>query len=625
MDFNFADLKKEAAATTEDMFSHTANEAKKATNAEFDLLGGVGGGRGSTGAQDDNSHTEHYFANEQKDIDFEHVDPQAFVQRMSAGAREAQEELDAKFTHQPDISEFTDNSFDPFAKFGTPGRFENKQAAHDFLSAERGLFGGSGEPTKPADQISAPTAAPILTNKQTENAAITEADLLNFSVGDVAEQHAPLQPFEEDFGKHSEPVAPAAPAATTTTFYDDDLLVGKSSHSASASNKDSDTDSPSLSCNPSPAKKNPVTAALREQDNDKFISSEDLLGDFKEERNATPDFQTTTTSIKSATTIPAADKKPTSVPVTDLDAEDEASAVFSQAKHSQFEDVKDDEIAKKASASVPVPVPSAPTAAAPKPAAASEAPVAKPLAPTTTNNFSTAEVVKPKTAPPVPPKEQKPSQQQLDQPKIVSVEEIFYKYGLVESLIYWRDVKKSGIFFGAGLITLLAISCFSVISVFAYLSLLTLAGTVAFRIYKSVMQAIQKTPEGHPFKEYLEIDLTLSQEKVQNIAGVAVAHVNGFVAELRRLFLVEDLVDSIKFGVILWVLTYIGGWFNGMTLVILAFVSLFTLPKVYENNKQSIDTYLDLVRSKLSEISEKIKAAIPIGKKPIAAETDKDK
>ena len=198
--------------------------------------------------------------------------------------------------------------------------------------------------------------------------------------------------------------------------------------------------------------------------------------------------------------------------------------------------------------------------------------------------------------------------------------------GPVESLIYWRDVKKSGIVFGAGLITLLAISCFSVISVFAYLSLLTLAGTVAFRIYKSVMQAIQKTSDGHPFKEYLDIDLTLSQDKIQNIAGVAVAHVNGFTAELRRLFLVEDLIDSIKFGVILWVMTYIGAWFNGMTLVILAFVSLFTLPKVYENNKQSIDTYLDLVRSKLTEIADKIKAAIPIGnKKPIATESEKDK
>lgn len=196
----------------------------------------------------------------------------------------------------------------------------------------------------------------------------------------------------------------------------------------------------------------------------------------------------------------------------------------------------------------------------------------------------------------------------------------------MESLIYWRDVKKSGIVFGAGVTTILAISCFSVISVFAYLSLLLLCGTIAFRIYKTIMQAIQKTSDGHPFKEFLDVDLTLSQDKVQNIAGVAVAHVNGFITELRRLFLVEDLVDSIKFGVILWVMTYIGAWLNGMTLVLLAFISLFTLPKVYENNKQSIDTYLGLVRSKLAEITDKIKAAVPIGaKKPIVAESEKDK
>lgn len=78
---------------------------------------------------------------------------------------------------------------------------------------------------------------------------------------------------------------------------------------------------------------------------------------------------------------------------------------------------------------------------------------------------------------------------------------IFFIFSLtVESLIYWRDVKKSGIVFGAGLVTLVAISCFSVISVFAYLSLLALVGTVAFRIYKSVTQAVQKTNDGHPFK-----------------------------------------------------------------------------------------------------------------------------
>ncbi|XP_018789595.1 PREDICTED: reticulon-1-B isoform X2 [Bactrocera latifrons] len=619
MDFNFADLKKEAAATAEDVFSHTADAAKQATNATYDLLSG-GGGRASTGAQDDNSHTEHYFANEQKDIDFEHVDPQAFVQRMSAGAKEAQEQLDAKFAqHTNDFDDFLTNASKDLHSFGSQLQQDTKQGVHDFMNAERGLFSGAGDINKQTVEVSAPTTVPVISNKPAEH-AVKEGDLLNFSVGDAAEKHAPLQPFEEDFETHFAPTAPAAPAPTVTTLYDDDLAIGKPSNSASASNKDSDTDSPSLSCNPSPAKKNPVTAALKEQDNDKFISSEDLLGDFKDERTATPDFQ-----VRPEVTKPAVQVKttPGSVPITDLDAEEESTSLFSQPKHSQVEEIKETgNSSTKFSATLPVA--SATAAAAPKPAAVSEPIAAKPLAPTTSNK-DTTEIVKPKTAPPVPPKESKPSHQQLDQPKIVSVEEIFYKYGLVESLIYWRDVKKSGITFGAGLITLLAISCFSVISVFAYLSLLTLAGTVAFRIYKSVLQAIQKTPEGHPFKEYLDIDLTLSQEKVQNIAGVAVAHVNGFVAELRRLFLVEDLVDSIKFGVILWVLTYIGGWFNGMTLVILAFVSLFTLPKVYENNKQSIDTYLDLVRSKLTEITDKIKAAIPIGKKPIAAESDKDK
>jgi hypothetical protein len=193
--------------------------------------------------------------------------------------------------------------------------------------------------------------------------------------------------------------------------------------------------------------------------------------------------------------------------------------------------------------------------------------------------------------------------------------------GPVESLIYWRDPKKSGPVFGIGLVLLIAMSCFSLISVFAYVSLIALLGTICFRIYKNILQAVQKTSEGHPFQEFLDLDLSLSQEKIQQIVTVGVAHLNALVAELRRLFLVEDLIDSIKFGLLLWCLTYLGAWFNGMTLVIIAFVALFTLPKVYENNKQTIDTNLDLVRSKITEITDKVKAAIPIGKK----ESEKDK
>lgn len=139
----------------------------------------------------------------------------------------------------------------------------------------------------------------------------------------------------------------------------------------------------------------------------------------------------------------------------------------------------------------------------------------------------------------------------------------------MESLIYWRDPKKSGPVFAVVLVILLALTYFSLISVVAYLSLIALTGTIAFRIYKNIVQAVQKTGDGHPFKDLLELDVSLPQEKVREVVDLAIAHLNASVVELRRLFLVEDLVDSIKFGVLLWVLTYLGSWFNGMTLIII--------------------------------------------------------
>lgn len=71
------------------------------------------------------------------------------------------------------------------------------------------------------------------------------------------------------------------------------------------------------------------------------------------------------------------------------------------------------------------------------------------------------------------------------------------------------------------------------------------------------------------FRDILEVELTLPSEKVHEVADVAVAHANAAVAELRRLFLVEDFIDSLKFGVVLWCFTYLGSWFNGMTLIII--------------------------------------------------------
>ncbi|XP_077865409.1 reticulon-like protein isoform X2 [Saccoglossus kowalevskii] len=139
----------------------------------------------------------------------------------------------------------------------------------------------------------------------------------------------------------------------------------------------------------------------------------------------------------------------------------------------------------------------------------------------------------------------------------------------VVELIYWRDPKKSGIVFGSCLFLLLSLSFNSLISVVAYLSLAVLTVTISFRVYKTVLQAVQKTGDSNPFKPFLDVDVELPRDKVDKVVDNAVEKLNCLQVELRRLFLVEDLVDSIKFAVMLWLMTYIGAWFNGLTLLIL--------------------------------------------------------
>lgn len=185
----------------------------------------------------------------------------------------------------------------------------------------------------------------------------------------------------------------------------------------------------------------------------------------------------------------------------------------------------------------------------------------------------------------------------------------------VVELIYWRDVKRTGAVFAGLLVLLISMAFLSLISVVSYASLTILTGTITYRVYKNIMQAVQKSQDGHPFKTFLELDTDLPADKVHEASEVVMNQINLTITELKRLFFVEDLVDSIKFGCLLWCLTYLGSWFNGLTLVILATVAVFTLPKVYEQNKAHIDQYWTLVRTQVNDVMTKVKAAIPIGNK----------
>ncbi|AWP16506.1 putative reticulon-1-A-like [Scophthalmus maximus] len=182
-------------------------------------------------------------------------------------------------------------------------------------------------------------------------------------------------------------------------------------------------------------------------------------------------------------------------------------------------------------------------------------------------------------------------------------------------LLYWRNVKQSGAVFSGVLLLLFSLTQFSVVSVGAYLALAALSATISFRIYKSVLQAVQKTDEGHPFKSYLEVEIALSQDQISKYADKILLYSNTCMKELRRLFLVQDLVDSLKFAVLMWLLTYVGALFNGLTLLILAVVSMFTMPVVYEKHQAQIDQYVGLIRTQVNSVVGKIQAKIPGAKR----------
>ena len=61
--------------------------------------------------------------------------------------------------------------------------------------------------------------------------------------------------------------------------------------------------------------------------------------------------------------------------------------------------------------------------------------------------------------------------------------------------------------------------------------------------------------------EHFRPQVNIPPEKVADITGFLVDVINPSIMELRRLFLLESIFDTVKFILCLWGLTYIGSWF----------------------------------------------------------------
>ena len=180
------------------------------------------------------------------------------------------------------------------------------------------------------------------------------------------------------------------------------------------------------------------------------------------------------------------------------------------------------------------------------------------------------------------------------------------------SILYWEDPVQSGAVFGTVFVTLVSLCYYSLITVVSYTCLTLLMLVLAVKLYSYGMVMLKKAePGSDPLAKVAAMPVTVPAETITNMSPCVAKTLNNLTTELRRLFLVENLVDTIKFGLSLWLLTYLGSWFNFLTLIILTWLGLFTLPKLYINNQTQVDEVLEKVMAQVEEVKGKVVALIP--------------
>ncbi|XP_038563450.1 reticulon-2b [Micropterus salmoides] len=155
-------------------------------------------------------------------------------------------------------------------------------------------------------------------------------------------------------------------------------------------------------------------------------------------------------------------------------------------------------------------------------------------------------------------------------------------------LVYWRNIRKTGVLFTGLVISLASLFQLSVITVLAHICLGAMCVTFSIRLYYKLLELLRWNPGVHPFQSYLDYDSTLTDKETVMLVEEVVLLIAFAVTEIKRLLFIESVVDSIKFVVLLYLLTYVGVLTNGLTLVITAVIAVFSIPLLYK--KQQVRT-----------------------------------
>jgi len=177
----------------------------------------------------------------------------------------------------------------------------------------------------------------------------------------------------------------------------------------------------------------------------------------------------------------------------------------------------------------------------------------------------------------------------------------------VKSLVCWEDPVTSAVVFLPVTVILVSLSVWSLLYVVAMALLLSLLSVASLKGLDFLYTKMGKpNPLGSPLQPLIEADLNIDANKVSALLTNVVQYVNQITSELKKIVLVEDVLKTVKFGAVCYTFSVIGACVNLLTLVLLAWVLVFALPKLYINNQTTVDPLLEKLMHQVDSLKEKV-------------------
>lgn len=195
-------------------------------------------------------------------------------------------------------------------------------------------------------------------------------------------------------------------------------------------------------------------------------------------------------------------------------------------------------------------------------------------------------------------------------PNLTAVKELLMStYSKVSHVFHWRKPIETGVYFAIGVTLITALTFFSIISVVAYTALGIISASGLMRLYKMFMGTLGRsteTPFDQVWNRVLGLNVAMSPDRVHELVDSSLGNFNASLVYFKQVLLIEDKLATFKFALFLYLLTHIGALFNGMTLITICYLALFSVPLFYENNKTKIDQYLNLAFSQVNSTTTMI-------------------